>query len=73
MKKTILSIIAGVACALSAYAVPACPEATKILQPDGSYVTVKLVGDEYLHFTTTVDGYTIARNEIGRASCRERV
>ena len=28
MKKTILSIIAGVACALSAYAVPACPEAT---------------------------------------------
>ena len=47
MKKTILSIIAGVACALSAYAVPACPEATKILQPDGSYVTVKLVGDEY--------------------------
>ena len=65
MKKTILSIIAGVACALSAYAVPACPEATKILQPDGSYVTVKLVGDEYLHFTTTVDGYTIARNESG--------
>ena len=34
-------------------------------QPDGTMVTVKLVGDEFYHFNTTEDGYTIMINDAG--------
>lgn len=34
-------------------------------QPDGSLVTVCLQGDEYYHFNTTADGYTILLNDAG--------
>lgn len=65
MKKKLISLIAGLACAVSAYAVPAAPGLRTITQPDGTKVTVKLAGDEFLHFTTTADGYTVERNADG--------
>ncbi len=65
MKKKLLSVLAGLACALGAYAVPAMPGLTKVLQPDGTYVSVALHGDEFFHYTTTADGYTVERNEAG--------
>ena len=47
----------------AAYAIPAEPTPVKVQQPDGSTITVSLVGDEYYHFNTTVDGYTIVNNK----------
>lgn len=34
-------------------------------QPDGSTVTIALHGDEWLHYETTADGYSIVRNDKG--------
>lgn len=34
-------------------------------QPDGTMVSVSLVGDEFYHFNTTADGYTILLNDAG--------
>ena len=65
MKKKLLSVLAGLACALGAYAVPAMPGLTKVMQPDGTYVSLELHGDEFFHYTTTADGYTVERNAAG--------
>ena len=46
-------------------AVPAHPGTTTVQQPDGSTVTLRLVGDEWLHFHTTADGYSVVRNDLG--------
>jgi len=46
-------------------AVPAYPKPVKVQQPDGSFVTISLRGDEWLHFYTTVDGYSIVKNDAG--------
>lgn len=32
--------------------------------PDGSRLTVRLHGDEFFHYTTTSDGYMIARKKM---------
>ena len=50
---------------VSAHAVPACPDPKAITQPDGSTVTLILHGDEYYHFSTTTDGYTVMKNDKG--------
>ena len=65
MKKTLLTLFAGVACAISAYAIPAHKGLVTVNQPDGTPVTIQLIGDEYFHYTTTSDGYTVERNDAG--------
>ena len=50
---------------ISAKAVPAMGNLVKVQQPDGTTVTIRLVGDEYLHFNTTVDGYSVVKNDRG--------
>ena len=45
------------------YSVPACPDPAVVMQPDGTSVTILLHGDEYLSYTTTVDGYTVVGDE----------
>lgn len=64
MRKYILLFIAGLL-ALSALAIPADPTPIQVTQPDGSTLTVKLHGDEFFHFTTTTDGYTVIKNAAG--------
>ena len=54
----------GLMC-LTARAIPADPMPVKVTQPDGSTVTVALHGDEFFHFTTTQDGYTVLKNGTG--------
>ena len=49
----------------AAYAVPADPTPVRVTQPDGTTITLRLVGDEYYHFNTTDDGYTVL-NRGGR-------
>lgn len=46
-------------------AVPANPAACRYVQPDGSIVTIWMRGDEFLHYVTTTDGYTLKKNVDG--------
>ena len=58
-------VMALLLCVSSMQAVPAHPGAVKIQQPDGSYVTLRLLGDEWRHFQTTLDGYSVVKNARG--------
>ncbi len=49
----------------SLWAVPADPTPIHVTQPDGTTLTVRLHGDEFFHFTSTEDGYTIVKNAAG--------
>ncbi len=46
-------------------AIPAHPKPIAVTQPDGTMVTLRLCGDEYLHYTTTDDGYTVIKDNRG--------
>ena len=37
----------------------------QVTQPDGSKLTLVLHGDEFIHYTTTLDGYTVLKNQAG--------
>ena len=68
MKKSLkLFFILIIAILPSVYtnAVPALPFPIKITQPDGSELTVRLHGDEYFSYKTTVDGYALTPDSLG--------
>lgn len=70
MKKIFTRIalaLLGLGTSLSVYAVPACPTPAKVLQPDGTYITVTLVGDEFSNLTITTDGYAVVYNPVNSA------
>ena len=48
-----------------AFAVPADPNPIKFKQPDGSFVTILLKGDEHLRWAESMDGYTLMRDGNG--------
>lgn len=64
MKKLLLFAIAMLTASM-AMAVPAHPGTATVVQPDGTRLTIRLCGDEYLHFNTTADGYTITQRADG--------
>lgn len=47
------------------WAVPAHPRQVRVQQPDGTYVTIRQVGDEWRHFTITADGYSVVKDNRG--------
>lgn len=51
--------------AINIVAVPADPTPFKVKQPDGNELTIQLHGDEFVHFYTTVDGYTVIKSVDG--------
>jgi len=51
--------------AVTAMAIPAHRGMSTITQPDGTKLTINLIGDEFYHFNTTTDGYTIVKNDAG--------
>ena len=59
---------------VSMMAVPANRKSVKVTQPDGSTVTIQLQGDEWQHFNTTTDGYSVTMFRSARPtswfSCR---
>lgn len=58
MKRRLLSILA-LAAALGAQAVPAHPRPFVFRQPDGTLITVTLIGDEFEHYYLTAEGDTL--------------
>ena len=64
MKKVFVTILAALAC-LVASAVPAIPYPQQVTQPSGETLTVRIMGDEFYNYLTTVDGYTIVKNDQG--------
>ncbi len=65
MKKVafILYMLTLVVC--QSIAVPAHRGTVRVTQPDGSQVTIQLLGDEWRHFNTTSDGYSVVKNQQG--------
>jgi immune inhibitor A len=66
MKKLfVLTLVLTLLGIFNAVADPAVSDPYKVVQPDGSYVTICLHGDEFLNFTTTSDGYTVVKRPDG--------
>ena len=66
MSKTkLLSIILLLMMACECMAIPVNPRPCKIQQPDGTFVTLRMHGDEYLSYITTADGFTVVKDERG--------
>ena len=47
------------------WAVPAHPGKLQVRQPDGTMLTLCLKGDEWCHYHTTADGYTVVKDSLG--------
>ena len=65
MKKHLMLLFAALLNICAVMAVPAHKGMVKINQPDGTQLTLRLVGDEWVHFNTTADGYTVVKNTTG--------
>lgn len=65
--RLIMSAASLVGAALIAHALPAIPTPVIHTQPDGSLIEVRLHGDEYVNYATSVDGSRLLRlDETGR-------
>lgn len=58
MKKVYALLLVAMA-VVGAMAAPADKTPVRVTQPDGTTLTLRLVGDEFFHYNTTADGYTI--------------
>lgn len=62
MNKIFISLIASVLFGItSLFAIPARSVPETIIQPDGTVVTVRMVGDEFYHYRVTTDGIPVIR------------
>ena len=66
MLKTVLTLVCAWLMGASAcFAVPADPRPFVVTQPDGSTLTVRMIGDEFFHSMMTEDGYLVKRSSDG--------
>ncbi|MBQ7690073.1 MAG: M6 family metalloprotease domain-containing protein [Muribaculaceae bacterium] len=63
--KKLFALLACLATVVALRAIPAHPRPVNVAQPDGDSLTVTLVGDEFYHYYTTADGYTVLRTQAG--------
>ena len=63
--RKIISILSACLLSASLWAVIASPEPITMSQPDGSSITLRLVGDEFHHYYTLEDGTPVSRNKAG--------
>ncbi len=70
--KTICAGILFCLCAVQAWAGPAVNTVLSLKQPDGTSISVRLVGDEHFSYRTTEDGYVIYMNTDGYYVYAER-
>ena len=61
---TLLLFVAAFVSAI-AMARPALRRPSTVTQPDGTTITLLMHGDEFRHYTTTADGYTVVRGADG--------
>lgn len=73
MKKTLFTILAAAGMAISAHAVPADKTISKVVNPDGSVVEIRLYGDENFSFITDVNSqYILEPDSYGYMRPAER-
>ena len=65
MKKLFTLMALGLLCCIRAAAIPADPTPLTVTQPDGTTLTIQGHGDEFFHYITTTDGYTVVKNALG--------
>lgn len=65
LKKVLTLVCAGLMGASACLAVPADPRPFVVTQPDGSTLTVRMIGDEFFHCMMTEDGYLVKRSSDG--------
>lgn len=65
MKKIVFLSALLLLCVVMVTAVPAYRGAVQMRQPDGSYITLQLHGDEWMNFRTTSDGFSVVKNHRG--------
>ncbi len=65
MKRLSLIILTIVFGTLSLMACPGYSKPVDVPQPDGSTITLLMHGDEFRHFITTTDGYTVVKGNDG--------
>ncbi len=65
MKRILFLFVLALMAVNMAQAVPARFKPTRVKQPDGKYITVRLVGDEYYHYSMTTDGYALVSANDG--------
>ena len=65
MMKRFLSIMMCAMMAIATHAVPAMKFVRQVQQPDGTTLSITLVGDEFLGFYTTTDGVPVMQNAQG--------
>lgn len=64
IKYFLATVGAALACT-AAMAIPANPTPVIVVQPDGTELTIRLHGDEFMSFTTTDDGVAVAKGADG--------
>ena len=65
MKKSLMIVMAMLLGITSVWSRPATRGVAQITQPDGSTLSIRLKGDEWRHYNTTVDGYALTRDTRG--------
>ena len=65
MHKLLFLVFAALLGVAQVWAVPAKPTPLTIQQPDGTTLTVLLVGDESFHYYQTLDGVPLVRHDDG--------
>lgn len=65
IKKLLSAFLIGICCCQEATAVKAYPHPVSIKQPDGSTLFIRIHGDENFHYTTTIDGYMVEKDDEG--------
>ena len=71
--RKILTIWSALCLSMAAWAVMATPEPITVTQGDGSTITLKMVGDEFHHYYTLLDGTPVRRNDAGMFIADETV
>lgn len=65
MQKKFYAFALGALCVLASWAIPAKRIPRVVTQPDGTQLTVILMGDENMHYYQTVDGVPLCRRADG--------
>jgi M6 family metalloprotease-like protein len=63
--RRLLSLLALLLSTVALMAVPAHRGAAQVRQPDGSTITLRLYGDEWMNFHATDDGYSVVKDQHG--------